>query len=254
MLQVRLFSYLVIVLVAVSCSQDEQSYKNEVYVRTDKDVSVQQSPMIQMAQKYPENVYIEGRRLSKRVALTFDDGPSPNSLIVSDILKEKNAKATFFLIGRQLAKYPDIARYLIAEGYELGNHSLNHEHAGSWSLDDFWHRSTGETQRIFQRTVNISPSLFRPPYGEINEEQIVYLNTKGIKTIFWSIDTKDWDVAAMDEKKLEKIIEDHLHNEAIILMHDSGMNRRHLMAALPKIINYIKSQGYELVTVSELLN
>ncbi|WNO07625.1 polysaccharide deacetylase family protein [Teredinibacter sp. KSP-S5-2] len=254
MLQIKLFSYLVVVLIAVGCSKDEQIYKKEVFVRTDTDANTLQSPMIQMAQKYPKDVFIEGRGSSKRVALTFDDGPSLNSLIVSDILKEQNAKATFFLIGSQLLKYPDIARYLQEEGHELGNHSLNHDHAGGWSVDDFWSRSTGETQNIFNKTFNQIPVLFRPPFGEISEEQIVFLKAKGIKTIFWSIDTKDWNTSVMDEKKLGEIVEEHLHNEAIILMHDSGVNRQYMVAALPEIINYIKSKGFELVTVSELLN
>ncbi len=235
------------------CSDNTPLVKDSVSVRTDNNVVNTESFSVSMAKKYPKDVYIEGRTYTKRVALTFDDGPTRNTLHILDILKEHEVSATFFLIGEQLEKFPDIALRTLAENHHLGNHSLRHEHGASWTAEEFWGKSTAQTNIIFEQKLGFMPTFFRPPYGEITEEQVQLLIEKGMKSIFWSIDTKDWNLEDVSSSDIATTVKNNMHEEAIVLMHDNGVERDRVLNTLPEIIQYYKDNHYTFVTIGELL-
>jgi peptidoglycan-N-acetylglucosamine deacetylase len=188
----------------------------------------------------------------KVIALTFDDGPSPNiTPQILDILKEHKIKATFFVIGNNLNNFPELGQRLVAEGNAIGNHTWHHwrrlmnEFTATHEIED--------TATLIYETTGVRTSLFRPPNGFLYNGLVDYAQKRKDAVILWSVDSNDWrgqkvSVEHIVEKVLEKV-----QPGAIILMHDGGGDRSHTVQALPKIIDEITQRGYEFVTVPELL-
>ncbi|MGE5404215.1 MAG: polysaccharide deacetylase family protein [Candidatus Saccharibacteria bacterium] len=187
----------------------------------------------------------------KKVALTFDDGPGKYNAQILDLLDKYNAKATFFVIGRHAAINPAGVREMVYRGHEVANHSYNH-------LIDQWQDSAAmcndfeHTQAFLYGITGKYPVCYRPPGGDITSQAEQYMEAKGIKIVKWSIDTKDWRKTATTAQ-IEPIIISNIRNGSIILMHDSpgsnGATYRSLIDLLPRL----KAEGYEFVTVSELI-
>ena len=188
----------------------------------------------------------------KVIALTFDDGPSPNiTPQILDILKEHKIKVTFFLIGNNLKKNPELGKRLVAEGHAIGNHTWHHwrrlmnEFTATHEIED--------NATLIYETTGIKTSLFRPPNGFLYNGLVDYAQKRKDAVILWSVDSDDWrgpkvSVEHIVDKVLKKV-----QPGTIILMHDGGGDRSHTVQALPKIIDAINQQGYEFVTVPELL-
>ena len=181
----------------------------------------------------------------KYVALTFDDGPSPRCTPqLLDGLKERGVHATFFVVGCQIVKDPDIVIRMAAEGHQVGNHSYDHK-----ELDKLSH---GEAAEDMQRNNDLLCQLLgegeywvRPPYGLLSREETAALN---MPIINWSVDTEDWK--SKDAEKILDIIYRDTEDGDIILLHDRYLNS--VEAAL-RAVDHLRQQGYQFVTVAELL-
>jgi peptidoglycan/xylan/chitin deacetylase (PgdA/CDA1 family) len=180
----------------------------------------------------------------KVVALTFDDGPSEYTDRYLDVLREKGVPATFFEIGQEMPGREATMRRILAEGDEIGDHTMNHvEYPGYAQI-------AGAAQRI-QAYTGFKPCLFRPPGGAVNSSVIATAGSLGLKTITWDVDPRDWSLPGTSE--IYSNIVGNAKPGAIILMHDGGGPRDETLAALPEIIDTLRARGYDFETVSALL-
>ncbi|GLC88969.1 polysaccharide deacetylase family protein [Lysinibacillus piscis] len=186
-----------------------------------------------------------GKGMKKRVALTFDDGPDAKvTPQILTILKKYNSKATFFMVGRNVAKNPALVQQIDEAGHEIGNHTWNHSKLTSLSVANVKQEIERTSNAIYE-VIGQYPTVFRPPYGATDEQ---IRATLVMPTILWSIDTLDWK--HRNAAKILHYVQASVKDGSIILMHDI-----HLSTAqgLENVIIYLQKQGYELVTVSEIL-
>lgn len=197
----------------------------------------------------------------KKIAITFDDGPDPQyTAKILDILKETNTHASFFVIGANAMLYPKLLKRELDEGHDIGNHTFTHPNISAISQRQLIGEVT-MTQRLLESYLDRGTHLFRPPYAEDTEPEtaadvntIDALTDLGYLTIGMNIDPNDWMEPGVDAIVNNVISSLDNHEGNIILLHDSGGNREQTIAALPQIIAEIRARGYQLVTVSELLN
>ncbi len=199
-----------------------------------------------------DDFFIKGCSDTKRVALTFDDGPdSKYTTAILDVLAEYDVPGTFYYLGENMVSYPEITKRTVEDGHELGNHSWSHP-----NLKNITEKEVKEevfnTHEIIKELTGVKAETFRPPFGAINKELVSILSEEGYKTVNWSIDTWDWWNKDSD-KILINVLRD-LHPGAIILMHSSGGGSRDFtVEALSEIIHNLKLRGYDFVTVSDIL-
>jgi chitin deacetylase len=192
------------------------------------------------------------RELVKPIALTFDDGPWPEiTSQVLDVLKKNNVKATFFVVGKQVQKHPQLLRQVVAQGHAIGNHTWSHQYhqydeaAAAQELD--------EAAALVYKITGVKTSLFRPPAGILNNGLVAIAHQKKYAVVLWSVDSKDWRYQGNTPQSLvESVIKDAKPG-GIILLHDGGGDRSTTVKALPQLITQLKKHGYTLVTVPELL-
>jgi peptidoglycan/xylan/chitin deacetylase (PgdA/CDA1 family) len=173
------------------------------------------------------------------IYLTFDDGPIPIvTPFVLNILKQYNAKATFFCIGDNVRKHPDIFKQVKSEGHAIGNHTFNH--LNGWKTDDKTY-----IDNFLQADKLIGTNLFRPPYGRIKRSQIKLLKEArpGIKIIMWSALSGDFDVNLEPEKCLDNVLK-HTKDGDIVLFHDSLKAYERMEYALPRALEVWSKEGY----------
>lgn len=186
----------------------------------------------------------EKKKNLKRVALTFDDGPNPDTTPrVLEILDQYDAKATFFTLGHKLAGQETLVKRMIDQGNEIGNHTWSHPNLTTLSVEGIKQEITATNQAI-EKITHQKPTLMRPPYGAINATVQAAV---GMKEIMWTVDTLDWQ--SHSTPAIMKKLKEQLTPGGIILMHDIHQTS---VDALPSVLDYLKSQGYEVVTVSEL--
>ena len=181
------------------------------------------------------------------IALTFDDGPSGAiTETLLDGLAARNVKATFFLCGYRIEKFPEIAQRMAEEGHELGLHSNRHDYMQHMTkeeaLDDL-----AECQSILVETTGVSARLFRPPGGLYSQALLAASRELGLSVVFWSVDPHDWD-----KEKSSQVLPyllSHASAGDIILMHDLT---EHSVSAALSFIDTMYAKGYEFCTVSEL--
>ena len=194
------------------------------------------------------SIFWSGPFKSKKIALTFDDGPNPdNTLLLLRTLERKNVLATFFLIGENAEAYPELVKEIQGRGHEIGNHSYSHPNMGKAEPLKVI-REIRKTQRILEQTTGTSPTLYRPPYGTMMLEDLVVIPRFGLTTILWTVDSKDW--AGIDKEQIEETILETVYNGSIIVCHEQC---RATIEALPRVIDILKEKGYEFVTVSEII-
>lgn len=186
----------------------------------------------------------------KWVALTFDDGPHPEwTPKFIDLLRSKGVKATFFLIGPNIEKNPELARLILENGFDVGNHTMTHPSFKGKSIDKV-REEIGKTNDIMKDVMGLQQvQLFRPPYGQAPKPVQDVCEQLGLKIITWNIDTDDWRNTTTEDK-MTSIILSQVKDGSIILMHDRTEKAYNTTA---KVIDPIRAQGYEFVTVSELL-
>ena len=186
----------------------------------------------------------ETKRHEKMVALTFDDGPdsktTPQAL---EILKRYNAKATFFMVGQNVAANPELAKRVLDEGHQLGIHTWSHPDLTKLPLNQS-KKEILDTQEAIYKATGIRPTITRPPYGAINS---TVQNAVDQSFIMWSVDSLDWKT-----RNTKAIMQEIVKTQpgSIILMHDIHQTS---IDALPSVLDYLKNNGYTLVTVDELL-
>ncbi|MFD3258567.1 polysaccharide deacetylase family protein [Paenibacillus lentus] len=189
----------------------------------------------------------------KYIALTFDDGPDHRQTMqILEVLDQYNAKATFFVVGERVEKYPEIIQMELARGHEIGNHSYRHPSFRGLAKSKM-HDELSKTQQAILQATGYKASIFRPPGGFYNETIINVSKQNDLKLILWSwhLDTKDWTSPGVD-KIVSNVIK-NARNGNIILMHDYVANSTQTVEALKRILPELKKQGYSFITVSDLL-
>jgi peptidoglycan/xylan/chitin deacetylase (PgdA/CDA1 family) len=186
----------------------------------------------------------------KVIALTFDDGPWPSSTAkVLDILKKNNIKGTFFVVGQNVKNYPDLTKRVVTDGHIIANHTWHHwyHHMNAQTAA----YEVANTTDIIYKTTGIKTSLFRPPGGNMRNGVAAYAKSNKYAVIMWSSDSMDYSRPGVP--RLINNIFREAKPGGIVLMHDGGGDRSHTVKALPEIISKFRKQGYEFVTVPELL-
>jgi peptidoglycan/xylan/chitin deacetylase (PgdA/CDA1 family) len=187
----------------------------------------------------------------KYVALTFDDGPAdPYTDQYLEILDRYGVKATFFNLGDNTQAYPDLARKVIEKGHQLCNHTMAHNQLTAVSADTIYNEIT-TSANVIENATGVKSSHIRPPYGDFSAES--WLASKGSITasIRWTADSLDWKLPGA-----EAIVTNSTANSysgMIILMHDGGGDRSQDVEALPSIIEQLQAQGYQFVTIADLM-
>jgi polysaccharide deacetylase family sporulation protein PdaB len=204
----------------------------------------------------PKLLYWHGDSLEKKVALTFDDGPNePYTSEVLKILKDNNIRATFFLVGENVATYPEAARAVVAAGHAIGNHSYDHRNLLTRTNAQV-RAEILKTEEIIQDATGVKTTLFRPPYGDKDTLTLQQTRKLGYIMVEWSVSAEDWRKPGPE--KIVKNVMKRIHSGDIILMHDGdkwrhGSDRSQTVQALPMIIAQLRQEGYEFVTIPELL-
>jgi peptidoglycan-N-acetylglucosamine deacetylase len=203
--------------------------------------------------RYRGICHIEGPRFERKLALTFDDGPSVLTDMLLDLLGELGVKATFFWLGQKIEEFEAVARRACAQGHTFGNHSFDHADFTTIGADEALREQIRKTQRIYRDTLGTEPSLVRPPFGRITDELIGVLKGMGMKVVFWSVDAGDWIEGNNTAERIANRVVRMLHEEAIILMHDGGSAGSNTIKAVRSIAASCKARGYEFVTVHDLI-
>lgn len=206
-----------------------------------------ETPPVAGPRLYYNDVDVDGQY----VAMTFDDGPhktlTPKLL---DMLKQRNIKATFFVLGQLVQEYPDIVRRMVAEGHEVANHSWSHPSLNKLSLANAKSQMT-RTDDAIQAAAGVRPTLMRPPYGAGTGNRALMNMLRedlGYKVILWSVDPLDWKYR--NASRVANQIESHAKSGDIILAHDIHATT---VEAMPAVFDNLLSRGFKFVTVSELL-
>ncbi|WP_232835310.1 polysaccharide deacetylase family protein [Actinocorallia populi] len=181
------------------------------------------------------------------VALTFDDGPGPDTERLLDMLARAKAKATFFVIGLNAAQYPDVLLRVAEEGHEVGNHTQKHLQLTS-EPDKAVDRELDATNRAIKSVLGFPPTLFRPPYGATDKRVERHARDDGMAVILWSVDTNDWE--NRDSGVVARRAVKGLRRGSIILMHDIHPTS---VDAVPRILEAARRKGLTLASVSDVL-
>lgn len=187
----------------------------------------------------------QDKSVLRQIALTFDDGPNPATTpIVLDLLKKYNAKATFFVLGHAVAGNEAILQRMVAEGHEVANHSWSHPKLTALSSEEVRHEIES-TQQAVEAAIGQRPKLVRPPYGAVNQAVV---DAMGLPSIYWNVDTEDW--RSHDSRVINEKVRMQACPGCIILMHDIHQST---VDSLESVLQFLTSEGYNLVTTSELL-
>lgn len=205
-----------------------------------------------------QGTFYHGPRDEKIVALTFDDGPSPEwTPKILDELKKADVKATFFVVGKHVVEYPDIARRIVAEGHDIGNHTHRH-HMLFFADGGTVKKELAECRKQIQAATGVSTDLFRPPKAWLTPSEKRKIQRWGYRIILWTLNSKDW--VTFDDKYLVRFVVKNIQPGDIILFHDSGGafvaeggDRHETVLAIPQIIEKLRKQGYRFITITELL-
>ncbi|WGD35464.1 polysaccharide deacetylase family protein [Olleya sp. YS] len=185
---------------------------------------------------------------SKTIYLTFDDGPTPKiTQWTLDILKQYQAKATFFCIGQNIKKHPDIFKSIVEDKHTVGNHTFNH--LKGWKTNTKTYiDNTDITQTLIDSKIKNRKSeikhLFRPPFGKIKRKQAKILINKGYKIVMWSVISYDWEQKLSPEQCLKNVLK-HTTSGSIVVFHDSVKASRNMQFALPKVLEHFSQKGYQ---------
>lgn len=179
----------------------------------------------------------------KKLYLTFDDGPTPEiTSFILQQLENYNAKATFFCVGENIEKHPEIFKQILHNGHAVGNHT--HNHLNGWKTStQHYIKNIDIAQNIIEKHHHSKTNLFRPPYGKIKRSQIKELKNKGYKIIMWDILSGDFDINISTEKTFKNILR-NTKNGSIIVMHDHQKSLEKLNYCLPKILEHYTNLGY----------
>lgn len=198
----------------------------------------------------------------KHIYLTFDDGPTPEiTNFVLNTLTPYNAKATFFCIGANVEKYPNIFQDILNQGHVIGNHTQRHI-MGWQTKKKAYLKDVDACEAVFKSQIlstypkianrpSLTTNLFRPPYGKITPNQGKQLMAIGYNIIMWDVLSFDWDKTVSKENCLNNVIS-RAHNGSIIVFHDSTKASQNMQFALPKVLEYYSNLGYQFKSLNAL--
>jgi len=186
----------------------------------------------------------------KTLFLTFDDGPQPEiTEYVLRQLKTYNAKATFFCIGANIEKHPELFQQIIDEGHAIGNHT--HHHLEGWKTKtEEYIQNTALAENSIKSVLGHKVNLFRPPYGRIKKAQGKKLMAQGYKIVMWDVVAKDWMQSISPEDCYLNIKKNSV-NGSIIVMHDSKKASHNVHYVLPKVLEHFSKQGFQFKAISD---
>ncbi|HVO76954.1 MAG TPA: polysaccharide deacetylase family protein [Candidatus Bathyarchaeia archaeon] len=198
------------------------------------------------------------RSSDKVVALTFDDGPSPEwTPQILDALKKADVKATFFMLGQHAVEYPEIAKRVVAEGHEIGNHSYSH-HVLLFYRHRKLQKEIRDGEKAIKDVTGVTTTYFRPPKSWLTDHEKNVINAMGYKIVLWSLNSKDW--VTFDDKYMIPYLANNARPGDIILFHDGGGlfkpeggDRSETVKTIPGLVERLRAKGYRFVTITELL-
>jgi peptidoglycan/xylan/chitin deacetylase (PgdA/CDA1 family) len=180
-----------------------------------------------------------------KIYLTFDDGPIPQvTEWVLEELKKYNVKATFFCIGDNIEKHPEIFKKVLGEGHAIGNHTFNHLNGWKTTTETYLENFDRCKESIQQFAIsNLTSKIFRPPYGKIKRSQAKAIRKSGYKIIMWDVLSVDFDPTLSREKCLQNVLS-NVESGSIIVFHDSIKALKNLEYVLPKTLEFLKEKGF----------
>jgi len=195
----------------------------------------------------------------KVVALTFDDGPSPEwTPKILDELKKADVKATFFMLGKNVERYPEIAKRVAAEGHEIENHTYGHRVLLYYKMNEL-EKEIRDTEKVIKDVTGQSTKYFRPPKAWVTGDEKRKIKEMGYGIVLWTLNSKDW--VSFHDKQITQYILYRIRPGDIILFHDSGAvfsteggDRSQTVKTIPRLVKKLKERGYSFVTINELVN
>ena len=218
-----------------SVNRTKQSFRKETFFSRKEEASKKDTEQTKKVDQ-----------IKKIVALSFDDGPNPRTTIqLLKILKEKKVHVTFFELGENANKYPEVVKQAQKEGNEIESHTYDHQDLAQLSTDEI-QMEISKTDEILKKIIEKKADFLRPPYGSVTELAARLINRPIIN---WSVDSEDWKTRN-SEQIFQRII-GTVYDGSILLFHDIYPET---VNVIPQIIDYLYEQGYQLETVGELLN
>ena len=200
--------------------------------------------------------FVSGPRGSKRIALTYDDGPNdPHTYRLLEVLQKHNAHATFFLIGRYVQQHPAIVREIVKAGHEIGNHTFTHPNLAVAS--EIQNRlQIEECQRAIFEVTGEAPHLFRPPFGGRRPATLKIARALRLEPVMWNVTSYDWQVPPAE--KIVKTCIRQMRGGDVILMHDGShdvfaADRAQTVLATGILLDRYQAEGYEFMTVAQMM-
>jgi|SRR6516165_40754 len=199
--------------------------------------------------------FTSGPRGSKRIALTYDDGPNdPHTYRLLEMLEKRGARATFFLIGRYVQQRPEIVREVVKAGHAIGNHTFTHPNLAVASVVQN-KLQIKECQRAILEATGEAPRLFRPPFGGRRPATLKIARSLGLEPVMWNITSYDWQVPPAE--KIVKTCMRQMRGGDVMLMHDGshdafGADRAQTVLATGMLLERYQAEGYEFVTVPQM--
>jgi peptidoglycan-N-acetylglucosamine deacetylase len=192
---------------------------------------------------------------SGAVCLTYDDGPSPATPELLDVLAGADARATFFMVGTQAERFPEIARRVVAEGHAVGSHSLSHLNHDAIEPEEAIMDMLGGAAAV-KRVLEFEPAYYRAPYGYFVDATVAEATRRGWTCVHWSALGYDWESAATPRSVADRVLAD-LTPGAIVLLHDSRrekpMNPEPVIGATAILLEELEQRNLQAMTLSEML-
>ncbi len=194
----------------------------------------------------------------KEIYLTFDDGPIPKvTPWVLDLLKTYNAKATFFCIGKNISKHPEIFKKILSDRHSIGNHTYNHLNGWKTNTEEYIDncekfdeilKQVQSDKSTITKQQATSNNLFRPPFGKLTSKQSKILQKKGYKIIMWNVLSADFDKSISKEKCLENVLK-NIQVGSVVVFHDSLKSEEKLRYVLPKVLDFITHKKWKCARI-----
>lgn len=197
---------------------------------------------------YFMNSILHKRTKIREVALTFDDGPTEFTPQFLYLLKENKIKATFFCIGKQIEKYPEIFQRIVAEGHTVGNHTFSHADNTGFLSTSKMIEEIEKCDEVMLKTANLKTNLYRPPFGVTNPNIARAIKRTRKKSIGWNV--RSLDTVTQDEKKIYRKITKGLKKGSILLLHDTSKKTFNVLADL---LVFLKENNYSTFTVDSMI-